>query len=103
MRKEQVSPAGNDQTESKKTVPLSKEGIEGLKTAFVKEITISRQHKGLSQKNLQDVSGVKQPVIARLELGETDPQLTTILKVLYPLGMTLAVVPLYTKYNGSPE
>jgi predicted transcriptional regulator len=43
---------------------------------------------------LEELSGVRQPVIARLENGETDPHLTTILKILRPLGKTLAVVPL---------
>ena len=103
MREERVSPTSNDQTGSRKAVPLTKDEILRIKDSFLREITISRQHKGLSQKNLQNVSGVKQPVIARLELGETDPQLTTIIKVLHPLGMTLAVVPLYTKYSGLPE
>jgi predicted transcriptional regulator len=40
------------------------------------------------------MTGVKQPVIARLEHGTTDPQLSTLLKVLAPLGKTLAIVPL---------
>ena len=43
------------------------------------------------------MSGVKQPVIARMESGATSPQLETILKVLAPLGKTLAVVPLKSK------
>ena len=34
----------------------------------------------------------QQPVIARMERGLTDPQLTTILKVLRPLGKTLKIV-----------
>jgi len=40
------------------------------------------------------LSGVKQPVIARLEKGQTDPQLTTVMKILAPLGKTIAIVPL---------
>ena len=35
-----------------------------------------------------------QPVIARMERGSTSPQLETVLKVLAPLGKTLAVVPI---------
>lgn len=40
------------------------------------------------------MSGVSQPVIARMETGKTSPQLGTVLKVLASLGKTLAVVPL---------
>ena len=54
----------------------------------------ARQEKGISQKKLEELSGVKQPVIARMEKGTSNPQLETILKVLVPLGKTLAIVPL---------
>ena len=43
------------------------------------------------------MSGVKQPIIARMEKGTTKPQLDTVLKVLASLGMTLAVVPMESK------
>ncbi|MBS5424239.1 helix-turn-helix transcriptional regulator, partial [Streptococcus sp.] len=46
------------------------------------------------QKKLEELSGVKQPVIARMETGKTAPQLDTVLKILASLGKTLAVVPL---------
>ena len=36
--------------------------------------------------------GVKQPFIARLERGNIDPQLTTMIRVLKPLGYKLAVI-----------
>ena len=65
-----------------------------LRVALIGELIKARQEKGLSQKKLEELSGVKQPVIARMEKGLTSPQLDTILKVLAPLGKTLAVVPL---------
>ena len=40
------------------------------------------------------MSGVKQPQIARIESGEANPRLDTLIKVLVPLGKTLAIVPL---------
>ena len=49
----------------------------------------ARQEKGLSQKKLEALCGVKQPIIARIEKGSTIPQLDTILKILAPLGKTL--------------
>lgn len=68
-----------------------------LRVALIGELIKARQEKGLSQKKLEELSGVKQPVIARMEKGVTSPQLDTILKILAPLGKTLAVVPLDNK------
>ncbi|MDE7120828.1 MAG: helix-turn-helix domain-containing protein [Oscillospiraceae bacterium] len=65
-----------------------------LRVALIGEIVKARQEKGISQKKLEELSGVKQPIIARMEKGSTSPQLETVLKVLAPLGMTLALVPL---------
>lgn len=65
-----------------------------LRVAIIGELIKARQEKGISQKKLEELSGVKQPIIARMERGTTSPQLSTILKVLAPLGKTLAVVPL---------
>lgn len=65
-----------------------------LRVALIGEIIKARKEQGISQKELEKLSGVKQPVIARTEKGETNPQLDTILKILAPLGKTLAVVPL---------
>lgn len=62
----------------------------GLITAMIK----ARQEKGLSQRDLEAISGVKQPQIARIERGDTNPQLDTMLKVLAAMGKTLAIVPL---------
>lgn len=65
-----------------------------LRVALVGEFIKARQEKGISQKKLEELSGVKQPVIARMEKGITSPQIDTVLKVLAPLGKTLAIVPL---------
>ena len=65
-----------------------------LRVALIGELIKARQEKGLSQKKLEELSGVKQPIIARMERGITSPQLETVLKVLAPLGKTLAIVPL---------
>lgn len=65
-----------------------------LRVALIGEIIKARQEMGISQKKLEELSGVKQPIIARMEKGRTSPQLDTILKLLVPLGKTLAIVPL---------
>jgi len=77
--------------------------ISGLTPAEQAEIKLNaqiicaligaRNEKKISQKELEELSGVRQPIIARIERGKTDPQVTTLLRILEPLGMTLAVVP----------
>ncbi len=64
------------------------------KLNLICEIIEARKNSGLSQKELEGESGVQQPVIARLERGNTNTQVDTILKILNALGKTLAVVDL---------
>ena len=68
-----------------------------LRVALIGELIKARQEKGISQKKLEELSGVRQPIIARMEKGSTSPQLGTLLKMLAPLGKTLSVVPLESK------
>ena len=65
-----------------------------LRVAIIGELIKARNEQGLSQRELEQLSGVKQPVISRMEAGETDTRLDTLLRLLAPLGKTLAVVPL---------
>ena len=65
-----------------------------LRADLINELIKARQEKGISQKKLEELSGVKQPVIARMEKGSTNPQIKTVLKILAPLGKTLAIVPI---------
>ena len=52
-----------------------------LRVAIIGEIIKARKEKGLSQRELEKLSGVKQPVIARMENGTSNPNLKTLLKV----------------------
>lgn len=54
----------------------------------------AREKKGLSQRELAKLSGVKQPAIARLESMKVMPQVDTLLKILTPLGYTLSITPI---------
>ena len=65
-----------------------------LRAALMGELIRARHEKGISQKRLEEMSGVRQPIIARMEKGYTSPQIDTLLKVLAPLGKTLAIVPM---------
>lgn len=62
-----------------------------LRVALIGELIKARKERGISQRELEEMSGVKQPVIARMENGSTTPNLSTILKVLAPLGKTLYI------------
>ena len=62
-----------------------------LRVALIGELVKARKERSLSQKQLEELTGVKQPVIARMENGSTTPNLSTILKVLAPLGKTLYI------------
>ncbi len=59
------------------------------------EATISvRKKSKLTQRALSEKSGVIQPSIAKIESFTRSPQATTLIKLLYPMGYTIRVVPL---------
>ena len=62
-----------------------------LRDALIGELIAARKEKGITQRELEELSGVKQPIIARMESGSTTPNLSTVLKVLAPLGKTLYI------------
>lgn len=65
--------------------------IDTYKQRLVEQLVQARKNARLSQKQLEILSGIPQPCIARCEKGITDPQLTTLLKMLEPLGLTLSI------------
>lgn len=50
-----------------------------------------RQYNNLSQQDLADKSGVKQPMIARFERGINTPNMSTVLKLIAAFGKTLYI------------
>jgi len=95
MSKNKINPIGSSWGEFERSTFTQEElAASDLRVALISEIINSRQEYGLTQKQLEEISGVRQPIIARLEKGTTDPQLSTLLKVLAPLGKTLAIVPI---------
>ena len=65
--------------------------VEKYRQSLLSALTKARQDAGLSQKQLEILSGVVQSCIARTEKGATDPKLSTLLKMLEPLGLTLSI------------
>lgn len=80
----------NDET---RVSPALKEKIN-FEVELIGKIIEARESKGLSQRDLANLSGVKQPAIARLESMKTTPQIDTLFKLLSPLGYTISVVPI---------
>ena len=92
---EHISPKGRSWEKARKELFTPEEiAASNLRVEIMIELTKARNERGLSQRKLQELSGVKQPIISRMESGDTSPQLDTVLKVLAPLGKTLAVVPI---------
>lgn len=65
-----------------------------LQAALIAAMIEVRKEKNISQRDLEKLSGVKQPVIARIEKGENSPQINTLLKLLAAMDKTLAIIPL---------
>jgi len=86
---------GSNYEDFKKSLNLTVEDKESirLEEELILAITRAREKRGMTQKQLSDVCGISQPVIARLEKSVHSPQVDTIIKILKPLGYTLAVVP----------
>ena len=79
----------NDET---RVTPAERERIN-FEVALIGKMIEAREEKGLSQRELAEISGVKQPAIARLESMKATPQIDTLFKILHPLGYTIEIVP----------
>lgn len=76
--------------------PAERERIN-FEIALIGKMIEAREEKGFSQRELAELSGVKQPAIARLEGMKATPQIDTLFRVLHPLGYTIEIVPLNSK------
>ena len=59
------------------------ERIIELEMNLIRTLVSIREEKGITQTQLAELSGVKQPTIARLEKSLHSPQLDSILKVFH--------------------
>ena len=62
------------------------------KKRILDELTICRKEANFSQTHLGMAAGIRQSVISRIESSTISPQINTLLKLLAPLGKTLAIV-----------
>jgi hypothetical protein len=65
-----ISPIGRTWDKVEKKLLTPEETAEGgLRAAVIGELIKARRERGITQKNLEELSGVRQPVIARMEKG----------------------------------
>lgn len=55
------------------------------------QLTKLREYRGLTQRALEELSGIKQPMIARIERAGQDPTVPTLLKLLRALGGSMHI------------
>jgi DNA-binding XRE family transcriptional regulator len=60
---------------------------------IISQIILKRNELGISQRELEELSGIKQEAICRIETMKNIPQINTLLKIMIPLGLTLSVTP----------
>jgi len=54
----------------------------------------ARKEKGLTQRKLSEMTGIKQSVISKLENGNTPTQIDTLFRLFAAMNMKMQVVPL---------
>ena len=87
-----INVMGYDLEEVRKEINTPKKSSSyELCEEIIKEITHMRQYNNLSQNELADISGVRQPMIARIEHGINTPNMSTVLKLLAAFGKTLYI------------
>lgn len=87
--------------EVRENLKLTKEQEEEIRVEeeIIQAVIKARKEKNLTQQQLSDISGIKQPAIARIENGTNSPMVNTLMKMLYSMGYTLKVVPLEEEKN----
>ncbi|HAU85060.1 MAG TPA: transcriptional regulator [Lachnospiraceae bacterium] len=95
MSKKKISPRGTSWDDFERQMYTPEEIAESdVRVAIISEIIKAREEDGITQKQLEIMSGIKQPVISRVEKGNTDPKLSTVLRILSALGKTVQIVPI---------
>ncbi len=68
-----------------------------LEMDIIKATVEARKKAKISQSELSRRTGIKQPAIARFENGTHSPNISTLIKMLVPLGYGLRIEPLKNK------
>lgn len=91
--------------ERKRTEPAFREAFQEAfeKHQFSRELKQAREARGLSQVQLAELVGTKQPAIARLESGRVTPRIDLLQKIAKALNMRLLIrlEPFESSQDGS--
>jgi len=101
MSKNKVINTYNDYINDESRVSPAERELINFEVSIIGKMIEAREEKGLSQRELAKISGVKQPAIARLESMKATPQIDTLFRVLHPLGYTIEIVPLADNLTGT--
>jgi DNA-binding XRE family transcriptional regulator len=71
-----------------------REAIIKAETDILSALIDARKVNKISQRELERLTGVQKSTIGRIEIGQNSATVETLLKILIPLGKTLAVVPI---------
>ena len=71
-----------------------------LEKQVIRAAIEARKKANITQQELSKLSGIIQKKKKKIEIGVRIPQYTTLIKLLYPLGYTLKVVPLEKNKNS---
>ncbi len=79
-----------------KKVVVASENVILLEKEFIKGFKKMRKENGYTQASLASKTNMVRETIARIESGVVSPQISTIIKLLEPLGYTLELKKLET-------
>lgn len=77
-----------------KFVSKEKQREYELKAKLILSLIEERKKAKLSQKKLEELSGVRQPTIAKIERGTMNPSIDVMIKLLAAMGKTLKIAAL---------
>jgi len=73
--------------------PEIRKEYEALKPKYdmVRMLIVHRSKLGMSQKELAEIIGTKQPAISRLESGDSNTTISTLFRVTEALGLDISL------------
>lgn len=75
--------------------------LKELEKNVIKGLVEARKSQKLSQRVVGEKAGIIRETVAKIENNLNSPQINTLIKLLEPIGYTLAVVPLTDVENES--
>ena len=83
-----------EEFEEKLNLTTEQEIEISLEMDIIKATIEARKSLNITQSELSRKTGIKQPAIARFENGSHSPTISTLIKMLVPMGYGIKLVPL---------